>query len=240
MAGAQHRLTFTAGLVEVIKQQRTRNEGASADGVQPGQRASWQHRALTGQGQVLRAASWPRPAAPSSAPPATATNASGGTSPRTIGRRPWSTPAGDANVRDWGEPVEPGDCVRPAGHSGVRLQGSGEALAIWVELVGGAASGLPQTESRRHPIRVSLGGSLASVARFRFAGRCSAYAAPVVPVKEGTAAPLTIMSLGAGRTPTWLRRELKRHTPWPCAHRARPPRTSRARSSSDVHSDVPS
>ena len=38
-------------------------------------------------------------------------------------------------------------------------------------VVGGEARTLPLTDNRRHPIRLSLGTSLFSVARFRFAGQ---------------------------------------------------------------------
>src|SRR3990172_10579697 len=47
-----------------------------------------------------------------------------------------------------------------------------------------------RTDNRRHPIRVSLGGSLSSVARFRFAGRFLEYTMPLL-----TAIPLTLLAL---------------------------------------------
>jgi len=38
-------------------------------------------------------------------------------------------------------------------------------------MLGGEARRLPRTDNRRHPLRLSLGGSRSRVARFRFAGR---------------------------------------------------------------------
>lgn len=42
-------------------------------------------------------------------------------------------------------------------------------------MVGGEARRPPRTDNRRHPIRVSLGGSRFRVARFRFAGHSLGY-----------------------------------------------------------------
>ena len=93
----------------------------------------------------------------------------------------------------WGCGIpEPGLGLGACAQGGPEFIRHGGKLWLSFPAAGRGAWWLPrQTDDRRHPIRVSLGGSPSSVARFRFPRRLLEYTMPLL-----TAISLTLLALG--------------------------------------------